>query len=854
MAWPLLLIALGSINGLLFASDLDTAEQLFREGKYTESEVASAAQVELGIWNERWTRVLMRCQLVQGKYAEALAVYENAVKRYPTSVTLRMMGIDALRHSGGTPEQIELENARTFQLLQSSTLRYASRDNLIAAGRYFTAQGEDARDILELFYDRVRDSDPNYLEAYIATAELALEKGDFKVAGDTLQAAERVDASDPRTAYLLARSFESSDSSIADASLKRALSINPNHVPSLLFQAESAIDREQYEAAERSISAVLKINAKQPEAWALRAVIAHLRGEYDQEKELRSKALETWNRNPQVDSLIGVKLSQKYRFAEGAEYQRRALTMDPGYLPAQFQLAQDLLRLGENDIGWQMASGVAESDPYNVVAHNLTTLKDRLNGFSVLETEDMIVRMDPDEARIYGGAVMELLREARSVLCQKYEIQPDAPIAVEIFPEQNDFAIRTFGLPGGDGYLGVCFGRVITANSPASQGERPSNWKSVLWHEFCHVVTLEKTKNRMPRWLSEGISVYEERAHDASWGESMTPTYRKMMLGDELTPVSQLSGAFLSPKSPMHLQFAYYESSLVVEFIIEKYGIEALRKILVDLGDGMDIKDALGRNVGSTAKLDSEFAEHAKTLANAFGAKADWSRDGFPERPSQQQLTDWLKTHPHNYWALTTAAEMAIAAKQYELAADYLKQLDELGTFTGEQNGPLERLSIVYRQLGQVDAERNTLSRIINHSSDALPSLNRLIELSKASKDWKQVANYSDQVLAIQPLLPGGHQSLAEAAEQLDQPARAINPLTALTYMQPVDPAGLHYRLAKALADSDQSDQAKHHVLIALDEAPRYRDAHQLLLQLVHPDETPSEPLSAGMATDKDTQ
>ena len=86
----------------------------------------------------------------------------------------------------------------------------------------------------------------------------------------------------------------------------------------------------------------------------------------------------------------------------------------------------------------------------------------------------------------------------------------EEPVIVEIFPAKKEFAVRTFGLPGADGFLGVCFGRVVTANSPASQGEHPSNWEAVLWHEYCHVVTLNKTHNKMPRWLSEGISVYEE--------------------------------------------------------------------------------------------------------------------------------------------------------------------------------------------------------------------------------------------------------------------------------------------------------------------------------------------------------
>jgi hypothetical protein len=144
-------------------------------------------------------------------------------------------------------------------------------------------------------------------------------------------------------------------------------------------------------------------------------------------------------------------------------------------------------------------------------------------------------------------------------------------------------------MPGNPGYLGVCFGSLITANSPASQGahpvnwqavlwhefchvvtlqmtrnkmprwlsegisvyeehqanptwgERPANWEAVLWHEFCHVVTLHKTHNKMPRWLSEGISVYEERQADPAWGQSMNPQYREFILNGEATPVSQLS-------------------------------------------------------------------------------------------------------------------------------------------------------------------------------------------------------------------------------------------------------------------------------------------------------------------------
>src|SRR5437870_9756713 len=141
-------------------------------------------------------------------------------------------------------------------------------------------------------------------------------------------------------------------------------------------------------------------------------------------------------------------------------------------------------------------------------------------------------------------------------------------------------------MPGNAGYLGVCFGKVVTANSPASQTAHPVNWEAVLWHEFCHVVTLQMTKNKMPRWLSEGISVYEEHQANPAWGMRIDPRYREMILGEDLVPVGKLSAAFLAPKSPRHLQFAYLESSMVIEFIVDRYGIDKLRNVLTDLRNG----------------------------------------------------------------------------------------------------------------------------------------------------------------------------------------------------------------------------------------------------------------------------
>jgi hypothetical protein len=155
---------------------------------------------------------------------------------------------------------------------------------------------------------------------------------------------------------------------------------------------------------------------------------------------------------------------------------------------------------------------------------------------------------------------------------------------------------------------------VVTANSPASQSQ-PANWEAVLWHEFAHVITLQLTRNKMPRWLSEGLSVYEERLANPAWGQHMDPRYREMILGGELTPVGKLSGAFLAPKTPMHIQFAYYQSSLVAEYLVDQFGWDTILAILRDLGDGMTINAALAAHTLPLEQLEPNFETYARQLA-----------------------------------------------------------------------------------------------------------------------------------------------------------------------------------------------------------------------------------------------
>ena len=813
------------------AADLDDAKKLFKSGQYLECVAACAEGAAEERFDEEWPILKIRAELATGQYPQALETFAAAADRFERSLPLLLLGHDVYR-ANDRPREAEEILAVIRAIASRAPWRYTDAASRVALGRSLLLSGADARQVLELFFDQAKKDSPDAVEPWLASAQLALDKHDYALAAEAFAEAAKREADNPDVHLGLARSFEN-DADRATAALNKALELNPRHADTLLFQADNLIDREDYEKAESLLAAVLEVNPQHSRAFAYRAVMAHFRGDRQKEEAHRRDALNAWGTNPEVDHLIGKKLSQNYRFTEGSEYQRRALRFDPAYRPAKEQLCQDLLRLGEDDEGWRLAAEVFQQDQYNVLAYNLVTLRDTLAKFRTLRSDHFILRMDEREAQIYGDRAMRLLEHGRKTLCEKYGVTLDSPITVEIFPQQKDFAVRTFGMPGGDGFLGVCFGKLVTMNSPASRGANSVNWEAVLWHEFCHVVTLHKTRNKMPRWLSEGISVHEERGHTASWGQAMNPSYRELILAGGATPVSQLSSAFLRPPTPLHLQFAYYQSSMVVQYVIDRFGLPALQRVLADLGDDVAINDALAKHTEPIEKLDANFDRWFRAQAEQLGKGVDLEKPKLDLDAGSAAMAAWNAQHPNNFWGLLGEGRALIAEKKHEEAIPPLQKAASLYPGYGEAGGPYALLAAAYRELGDAASERAMLEKHVALSADAVEPRLRLMELASAAKDWKAVRAAAEELMGINPLIPPPHRYAAKAAEALGERPLAIEARRTLLLLDPLDRADHHYRLARLLAADEQLDEAKQQVVRALEEAPRFREAHKLLLELV---------------------
>ena len=182
-----------------------------------------------------------------------------------------------------------------------------------------------------------------------------------------------------------------------------------------------------------------------------------------------------------------------------------------------------------------------------------------------------------------------------------------------------------------------------------------------------------------------------------------------------------------------------------------------------------------------------------------------------------------------------------MSAKNWEEARPLLSALAE--AYHGEKAGgnPLWLLAITERKLDDTNAELATLQKLAAQDSDFVDLFSRLIEISEARQDWDGVTRYADRLLAINPLISLPHRALADAGVALGRSDQAITAYRKLLVLDPPDPTDTHFQLARLLhSRGNAEDEARRQVLQALEEAPRFRDAQRLLLDIKQKSPQPS--------------
>jgi len=265
----------------------------------------------------------------------------------------------------------------------------------------------------------------------------------------------------------------------------------------------------------------------------------------------------------------------------------------------------------------------------------------------------------------------------------------------------------------------------------------------------------------------------------------------------------------------------------VVEFLVDQFGPESLQRILHDLAAGIEINQAIETHTAPLEDIETDFAAFARERAEKLAPGLDWENAKEAAKADEQ----WLSKHPTNYYALTHVAKRLLNDKKYREAQEPLKKLLQLyPADTGPDNAH-RLLADAYRSLNETNSEREILSGLAAMDADDLDTFLRLMDLYSAKSDWDDVSQNAARFIAVNPLLAEPYQYLARAREALGDGQPAIAAYQTLLLLEPPDPADAHFHLARLLHQTGDP-AAKRHVLQALEEAPRFREAHRLLLEI----------------------
>jgi len=613
--------------------------------------------------------------------------------------------------------------------------------------------------------------------------------------------------------------------------VKAVLAADATSVRAHVLLAQLELDRSDRDAAKAAIAEAKSINPVSLDALALSGAIAYVE---DRSSDFQAEVAEALKINPRFSDAYRVAADQaasNYRFEEAVALERKALTVDPDDVRTHAGLGVHLLRTGDEAEGRDHLDIAFKADPYDRTTFNLLTMMDGLDKFEIVRDGDLIIKLDPKEAPVMREFVGPLAQRALQDYEKKYQFTPKGPILIEMFPKHDDFAVRTVGLPGFLGALGACFGRVVTLDSPHARPPGDFNWEPTLWHELAHVVTLQLSRQRVPRWLTEGISTYEEKLGSPEWGREGELTFAAAYGHGEHMTVRELNAAFTNPEK---ISLAYYEASLLTEHIVDKYGWPALRKLLVTYGEGKEGEAALKQGLG--VDFDTLQAGFDTLLKTKYGPIVKAMTPPKELEVGNPNIETVASANPDSYPVQVAYGEFLWKAGKIDEAYRTLEHASQLVPIAVGPRSPHVLMARIALEKNDTARTISELEAVLQTSHTDLESARllakQLQQQSGAANDAKLMKVYS-LISSLDPFDAANHSALGRLKMKAGDPATASREFRAAIAAGALDAAAAHVDLAESYVATGDKALAKKEAIAAMEVAPGYPRAQDLLLKLL---------------------
>ncbi|MGB0701835.1 MAG: peptidase MA family metallohydrolase [Pseudohongiellaceae bacterium] len=833
---------LDRIDGLIGAS-----RALVMMGNYLEAENLVAEAIEGDAYADfpLLSTQLAEIKRMTGQSRAALDILQQAIGGNAEPPVRSLVQYGSLLKFTGQQEQWRPVLDRVVQRYNAG-LVFSSEDvAMVAQASWLLGNFHDANSL----FDEATRANPNNLEAHTLWADLFLEKYNAADAERSYQ-----DALDVNARYVPA--LVGIAQVVGDErSLQRALAINPNSVQALETYAQLLMINGREQEAEEYFDKVLELNPESLKTLSVLAASAALEERMDDFAGYQQRVEAFSPGNAEFLGHIADSFGNNYRFEEAVHYARASIEADPEYWQGHTLLGSNLIRLGEEEEGRQSLEIGFDNDPFNVMTSNMLKVFDTLETYATVESEHFKVHMSERDSLILWPYLEPLLEESWETLTAKYGFEPESKILIEVFENSADFAVRSVGLPDIGPLVGICFGKVITLISPDTL---TANWQEIVWHEFMHVITLQMTQNRMPRWLSEGISVWEEREGRPYWGRSQGLDLIRAAQEQKLLPVGELNSGFSGARNNADLSFAYFQSYLVVDYIAQTYGFEKLVELIYQYGEikedadrfrsvfELDIDDF---DAGFRGWIDQRVKEinvyaHTEDVPD----EGDGHGHGIRENSSailaelynnaslKQHMRARIEENSRDFQAYLQLGIVLFKEESFAEAKQYLETAHEmLPSYTGYPS-PALVLAQIYEREGNRQSRLQWLEVLMENLQHDYGSAMVLAQAALEDSDFERAAYFLDRAIQVDPYRSEVHELKARYAETVNDSAAAVTEYEVLMQLEISDPVEARTNLAQAYLNNGQASKAKQNLLYALEQAPSYERAQRLLLRSIEGD------------------
>jgi cellulose synthase operon protein C len=596
------------------------------------------------------------------------------------------------------------------------------------------------------------------------------------------------------------------DSKAVDWAAK-ALEIDPKLVEAHEVMANLELENSETEKALVEADEALKLSSEALDAMAIHASAEILADRSPDEWLAKVRQV-----NPtygQGYALVGHHLVLNRRYNEGVAYYRKAIEADPRLWPARSELGINLMRLGKEDEAKQQLETCYDNGYRDAATVNSLRLLDSYKNFLTFKDGDTILKLHKKEAELLLPYFQAEMKRIIPTYEKKYKMKLPGPVQIEVYPDHEDFAVRTLGMPG-LGALGVTFGLVVAMDSPSGRTPGSFHWGTTLWHEMSHVFILTATNFRVPRWFTEGLAVHEETQVSPEWGDRVTPDILVALRDKKLLPVADLDRGFIRPEYPNQVIVSYFEAGRICDYIQSRWGDDKLLDIVHSFAQLKTTPEAIEQNLGMPPEqFDKEFQEWLyKDLGKTAAGFDEW-------RNKLKDLAQLAKNKQYDE-ILKAGDDVIRMYPDYVEGANAYEVLAEAHLAKGDKRAAAAVLT-QYEKIG-------------GRNPDALK---QLASLEEEQGNPKEAAATLDRINYIYPVNDEDlHRRLCDLWFNQGNQSGAIRECAAVVSLHPLDQASAQFSLARAYFAAGQRDNARDHLLASLEAAPGYRPAQKLLLDL----------------------